>query len=81
MSLFSPLIFGVIFAFIFFKTDATFFSLMKKYKKSEANGFESVLLNIKIDVFLVKKEHTFPGFPYILTPLTITNTTISTIDV
>ena len=35
------------------------FSLIKKHKKSNAIGFENVPLNIKIVVFLVKKEHTF----------------------
>ena len=46
--------------------DATFFSSIKKYKKSNAISFESVPLDIKIDVFSVKKEHTFSGFPHIL---------------
>ena len=45
--------------------DATFFSSIKKYKKSNAISFESVPLDIKIDVFSVKKEHTFSGFPHI----------------
>ena len=51
--------------YIFFKMVAKFFSLIKKYKKSNAISFESVLLDIKIDVFSVKKEHTFSGFPHI----------------
>ena len=45
--------------------DAKFFSSIKKYKKSNTIGFESVPLDIKIDVFSVKKEHTFSGFPHI----------------
>ena len=44
--------------------DAKFFSSIKKYKKSNAISFESVPLDIKIDVFSVKKEHTFSGFPH-----------------
>ena len=51
--------------YILFKMDAKIFSSIKKYKKSNAIGFESVPLNIKIDVFSVKKEHTFSGFPHI----------------
>ena len=47
--------------------DAKIFSSIKKYKKSNAIRFESVPLNIKIDVFSVKKEHTFSGFPNIPT--------------
>ena len=42
------------------------FSSVKKHKKSDAIGFESVPLNIKIGVFLVKKGHTFSGFPHIV---------------
>ena len=34
--------------------DATFFSSIKKYKKSNAISFESVPLNIKIDIFTSK---------------------------
>ena len=45
--------------------DAKIFSLIKKYKKSNTIGFESVPLIIKIGVFLVKKEHNFSGFPHI----------------
>ena len=45
--------------------DAKFFSSIKKYKKSNTIGFESVPLNIKIDLFGTKKEHTFFGFPHI----------------
>ena len=45
--------------------DAKFFSSIKKYKKSNAISFESVPLDIKIDVFsVIKKEHTFFGFPH-----------------
>ena len=44
--------------------DAKFFSSMKKYKKSNAISFESVPLEIKIDVFSVKKKHNFSGFPH-----------------
>ena len=44
--------------------DAKIFSSIKKYEKSNAIGFKSVPLNIKIGVFLVKKEHTFSGFPH-----------------
>ena len=51
--------------YIFFKMDAKLFSSIKKYKKSNAISFESVPLDIKIDVFSVKKEHTFSGFPHI----------------
>ena len=51
--------------YIFFKIDAKIFSSMKKHKESNAIGFESVPLNIKIDVFSVKKEHTFSGLPHI----------------
>ena len=46
--------------------NAKFFSSIKKYTNSNAIGSECVPLNIKIDVFLVKKEHTFSGFPHIL---------------
>ena len=45
--------------------DTKFFSSIKKYKKSNTIRFESVPLDIKIDVFLVKKEHTFFGFPHV----------------
>ena len=45
--------------------DTKIFSSIKKHKKSNAIGFESVPLNIKIGVFLVEKEHTFSGFPHI----------------
>ena len=45
--------------------DAKIFSSIKKYKKSNAIGFESVPLNIKIGSFGTKKEHTFFGFPHI----------------
>ena len=45
--------------------DAKFFSSIKKCKKSNAISFKSVPLDIKIDVFSVKKEHTFSGFPHI----------------
>ena len=44
--------------------DAKIFSSIKKHKKSNVIGFESVHLNIKIGVFSVEKEHTFSGFPY-----------------
>ena len=47
-----------------FKMDGKIFSSIKKHKKSNAIGFESVPLNIKIDVFLVKVEHTFSRFPH-----------------
>ena len=51
--------------------DAKMFSSIKKsrkkYKKSNAISFESVPLDTKIDVFSVKKEHTFSGFPHIHT--------------
>ena len=46
--------------------DAKFFSSIKKDKKSNTIGFESVPLNIKIGFFGTKKEHTFFGFPHIL---------------
>ena len=46
--------------------DAKFFSSIKKYKKSNMVGFESVPLNIKIGFFETYKEHTFFGFPHIL---------------
>ena len=42
--------------------DAKIFSLIKKYKKSNTIGLESVPLNIKIGAFLFKKGHTFPDF-------------------
>ena len=45
--------------------DAKFFSSIRKYKKSNTIGFESMPLNIKIGVFLVKKEHNFFEFPHI----------------
>ena len=45
--------------------DAKFFSSIKKHKKSNTIGFESVSLNIKIGIFLFKKEHIFFGFAYI----------------
>ena len=45
--------------------NAKIFSSIRKYKKSNAIRFESVPLNIKIDVFSVKKEYTFSGFPHI----------------
>ena len=45
--------------------DAKFFSSIKKYKKSNTIGFESVPLNIKIGFFGTKKEHTFFGVPHI----------------
>ena len=45
--------------------DGTYFLSIKKYKKSNTIGFESVPLNIKNGVFEVKKEHTFSGFPHI----------------
>ena len=48
---------------------AKFLSSIKKYKKSNAISFESVPLDIKIDVFSVKKEHTFPGFPHVHCPV------------
>ena len=44
--------------------DAKFFSSIKKYKKSNTIGFESVPLNIKICFFGTKKEHTFSEFPH-----------------
>ena len=40
------------------------FLSIKKYKKSNTIGFESVPLNIKIGVFEVKIEHFFSGFPH-----------------
>ena len=45
--------------------NAKFFSSIKKYTNSNAIGSECVPLNIKIDVFLVKKEHTFSVFLHI----------------
>ena len=44
--------------------DAKFFSSIKKYKKSNKIGFESVPLIIKIGFFGTYKEHTFFGFPH-----------------
>ena len=44
--------------------EGTYFSSIKKYKKSNTIRFESVLLNIKIGV-VFKKEYTFSGFPHI----------------
>ena len=46
--------------------DAKFFSSIKKYKKSNVISFESVPVDIKIDVFSVKKEHTFSEFLHML---------------
>ena len=56
--------------------DANIFSSIKKHKKSNEIGFESVPLNIKIDVFSVKKEHTFSGFPHISCKFDINQTNI-----
>ena len=50
----------------FSKWTAHIFSLIKKYKKSDTIGFESVPLIIKIGVFVVKKEYTFSEFPHII---------------
>ena len=44
--------------------DGTYFFFNKKNKKSNTIVFESVPLNIKISVFIVKKGHTFSGFRY-----------------
>ena len=50
--------------------DAKFFSSIKKYKKSNTIGFDSVPLNIKIGFFGTYKEHTFFGFPHICIDIT-----------
>ena len=49
--------------------EAKFFSSIKKYKKPNTIGFESVPLNIKIGFFGTKKEHTFFGFPHMYTEI------------
>ena len=45
--------------YIYSKLDGTYFYSIKKYKKSNTAGFESVPLSIKIGVFVFKKEYTF----------------------
>ena len=48
-----------------FQNGGHIFSSIKKYKRSNTIGFESVPLNIKIGVFVFEKEHTFSGFSHI----------------
>ena len=42
--------------------DAKIFSSIKKYRESNAISFESVPLDIKIDIFPSKKSILFPDF-------------------
>ena len=62
--------------YIFFKMDAKFFSSIKKYKKSNAIGFESVPLNIKIGVFVFKKR----AFFFLISSYIIKNVNVKEFD-
>ena len=52
--------------YIFSKMEGTSFFMNKKVQKIKYNWFRECAPRNKIGVFLVKKEHTFSGFPQIL---------------